>query len=181
MSHPHYRELGIDELKLVQPRMEHAQASLLWVSTLDVVQYMGADFPSPSLEGEHKRLEEIIASTDEYSWMMECDGKIIGNVCINSIEETSKKLGKKAGNLTILIGDKDYWRKGLGLKACSAVIDWALKEGTFDALGARALQENAASIKMLEKLGFEEIGTEPYEGLVHGKPSMWRNFVKNIY
>jgi len=165
-----------DDLRLLQPNLEHAQASLSWITELDVVQFMGAEFPSPSLEGEQKRIKDILNSTDEYSWMIECDGKIIGNVCINSISETSKLMGRRAGSLTILIGDKKYWGKGLSVRICNTVIAWAFLEAGFELLAARALQENAASIAMLKKLGFDETGAEPYEGLIHGKPSNWRNF-----
>lgn len=176
-SHPQYRELGIDEhLRLVEPEEKHAEASLSWVESPDVIQYMGADFSNPTLEGELNRIREVRNNRDEYSWMIELDGRVIGNVCINSINETSRKFGVKAGNLTVLIGAKDQWKKGIGARACTAVIAWAFMEAGFEAMGARALQENIASINTLKKLGFKEIGTEPYEGSMSGKPSVWRNF-----
>lgn len=174
-SHPPYEELAVDGVNLVSPDMEHAEASLSWVKEIDVVQFMGADFPSPTVEGERKRIREILDSHDEYSWMIELDGKVIGNVCINSIQESTKKCGRKAGNLTILIGYKDFWGKGIATKVCGAVIDWAKKAG-FQKMLARALEENAGSKRTLLKLGFKEIGTEPYDGLVHGNTSIWHNF-----
>jgi RimJ/RimL family protein N-acetyltransferase len=180
--HPMYRELQVDgHVRLVKPDIAHAEPSLLWVSSSEVVQYMGADFESPSLMGEKKRIEDILKNEDEYSWMIELDGKIVGNVCINSIAETTKKFRRKAGNLTVLIGKKSAWGKGLGAKVCTAVLKWVFEEGSFGVIAARALQENIASIKILEKLGFEEIGSEPYEGLLKGKPSVWRNFkIENL-
>lgn len=178
--HPNYRELEVDgSLRLLEPSLKYAAESLSWVSSLDVVQYMGADFPSPSLEGEQKRIEEILSNKDEYSWMIEYEKKIIGNVCINSIAEATQKHAVRTGNLTVLIGDKDYWGQGIGLKACSAVIAWAFDSGGFQRMTARALQENVASIKTLERLRFKEAGTEPYEGLVRDKKSEWKNFILN--
>lgn len=175
-THPHFRELTADDVKLVELDKNHASESLSWVKDLDVVQYMGTDFPDPTVEGELDRIEAIRKNEDEYSWMIEHEGRIIGNVCINSIKETSGKFGKKAGNLTVLIGDKNFWGKGYGAKVCQAVLDWAFNEAKFEAMAARALQENIASIKTLHSLGFRETRTEPYEGLIHGKPSSWRNF-----
>ena len=177
-SHPRYRELVAENMRLIEPDLQHASESLSWIGNIDIVAFMGADFPSPTLEGEYERLQKILASTDEYSWMIECDGKVIGNVCINTIAETTQKCGMRAGNLTILIGDKNYWQKGIGNKACSAVVEWAFSDGGFVVITARALQENVASIKTLQKLGFTETGTgtESYGSLVHGKPSSWRNF-----
>jgi RimJ/RimL family protein N-acetyltransferase len=175
--HPMYRELQVDDhVHLVEPDIAHAEPSLLWVSSPDVIQYMGANFDNPSLMEEKKRIEDILKNEDEYSWMIELDGKIVGNVCVNSIAETTKKFGKKAGNLTVLIGEKGEWGKGLAAKACTAVLRWAFSEGGFEVIAARALQENTASIRTLQKLGFKEIGSEEYEGSVRGKRSMWKNF-----
>lgn len=177
-THLHYHPLQIDEhLELVEPRMEHALASLSWVQTIDVVQYMGADFPCPTLEGEQKRIAQILENTDEYSWMIENNKTCIGNVSINDIAATTKHCNRRAGNLTVLIGEKESWGKGIGYRACRAVIAWAFQESTFEILAARALKENTSCISLLSKLGFTETGREPYEGLVHGKKSEWRRFV----
>lgn len=178
-SHPGYEELTVGDIRLITPSLDHASASLSWVQSLDVVQYMGADFPSPTLEGEEKRIRDIISNPDEYSWMIESGGSVIGNVFIGSIAEMTAKYGVKAGTLTILIGDTNFWGKGIATSVCSAVLNWA-KRNEFRVMTARALQENEGSIKTLQKLGFEETGTEPYEGLVHGKKSAWKNFEKYL-
>lgn len=176
-SHPQYRELDIgDGLRLVEPRTKHAAESLTWVSAPDVVAYMGADFSNPTLEGERKRIEEVLQNKDEYSWMIELRGNIIGNSAINNIKASTEKFGVKAGNLVILIGDTHAWGKGIGTSVCRAILDWAFNEAEFEAMGARALQENAACIRTLQKLGFQEIGSEPFEGTVSGGASVWRIF-----
>jgi RimJ/RimL family protein N-acetyltransferase len=176
-THLCYRELVLPGgLRLIEPSLSHADESLLWVLSAGVMDYMGADFSHPSLEGEKKRLQEIIENKDEYAWMIEYEGKVIGNVSINSISSSSEKIGAKAGNMSILIGSKDHWGRGIAAKASAAVLEWAFSEGGFECILARALQENIASIKLLKKLGFEECGIEAYEGLVRGEPSYWKNF-----
>lgn len=176
-SHPGYRPLTVETgLCLVEPRLRHASASLSWVKNPDVVGFMGVDFDNPTLEGEEKRIKDILKNADEYSWMIELSGAVIGNVCINAINATTKKFGVKSGNLTVLIGDQNQWKKGIGVKVCSAILAWAFGQGGFEAMAARALQENVASIRTLQKLGFQETGKEPYEGLVQGKKSEWINF-----
>ena len=175
---PHYRELIVnDHIRLIEPDVTHAKESLSWVREPEVIRYMGADFSHPTLEGEAKRIEEILQNADAYSWMIEYDGIVIGNVCINDIQETTKKMKTKAGNLTVLIGEKKLWGKGLGSLVSSTVLEWAFHEAGFQAMTARALQENIASQKTLEKLGFRETGTEPFDGLIEGKTSMWKNYV----
>lgn len=180
-SHPHYRELAVKDyqngkLRLLKPDLKYAELSLKWISNPEVVQYMGADFSNPSLEGEQKRLQEILENKDEYNWMIELDDKIIGNAGINSIAEVSKKFGVKAGYPAILIGDKNHWHKGIGYHVMKTILNWAFQEANFEVIAARVFPENTASIKNLEKLGFKEDGTEPYEGLVNDKPNVWGKY-----
>ena len=180
-SHPHYRELEVKDysagkLRLIEPDLKYADVSLQWVSDQEVIQYMGIDFANPSLEGEQKRLREILENKDGYDWMIELDGKVIGNVRIHSIDWVSKKFGVKAAYPAILIGDKNYWRKGIAYQVMKTVLDWAFHEAGFKMIAARVLQENIPSIKNLQKLGFEEDGTEPHDGLINGKPSIWKKF-----
>ena len=177
-NHPGYRGLRVDEhLRLIEPKLEHGNASLSWAQSQDVIAFMGADFSNPTLAGEQKRIRDIRENSDEYSWMIELDGHVIGNVCVNDIAENSRKFGVRSGNLVILIGSKDHWGKGIATKVCRAVLDWAFADGAFGTMASRALEDNAASINTMKKLGFEEIGTEPFEGTPHTKPGTWRNFI----
>jgi RimJ/RimL family protein N-acetyltransferase len=163
-------------LSLVEPNLEHAEISLFWTSDSSVIQYMGADFDLPSKEKEIERINEIRENRDEYNWMIELDGHVIGNVSINSIKETSTIFGSKAGNYTILIGDKKYWGKGIASQVCLSVLEWAFHKGGFEVMAARALNENTASIGMLTKIGFEYTGNSPFEGKIAGKTTEWQNF-----
>lgn len=175
-SHPGYEEINLGDIHLIEPHLLHAASSLSWISNKDVVQYMGADFSNPSLAKEEERILEIIESSDRYSWMIECQKRLIGNICINSIKEETEKNGIKAGSLAILIGDPQFWKQGIATSACTAVLEWAEQKGGFKAITSRVLQENIGSKQTLKKLGFQEIDTEPYEGLIDGKKSTWHNF-----
>jgi len=137
---------------------------------------MGATFEKPSKENEVKRINEILNNPDEYNWMIELNGKIIGNVSINSIEVTSSKFGSKAGNYTILIGDKNYWGKGIAHHVGQTVLEWAFSKGEFEIIAARALNENSASLAMLKKIGFEYIENTTFEGQIKGEKTEWQNF-----
>jgi len=71
----------------------------------------------------------------------------------------------------------EFWRQGLAEEAARAVIAYG-----FDELGANALfaghhPKNVASHHLLEKLGFDFIGTELYPptGLQHPSYLLWRS------
>lgn len=179
-AHPGYEEIDLGDIKLVEPALAHAEASLSWVSAGEVVRHMGGDFSNPSFTGEQERIQKIIDSPDRYSWMIEYKGKLIGNVGINDIAEETEKAGAKAGNMAILIGDPQFWKKGIATRVCTAVLEWARTRGGFEVMAARAVQENTGSRQTLKKLGFRATVTEPFEGLIEGKPSIWHKFARAL-
>ena len=180
-THPNFCYLEVltytdGRLKLIEPNLEHAEASVSWTLDSAVTKYMGGDFDVPSKEKEIDRLREIISNQDEYNWMIELDGQVIGNVHIDSIKETSTNFGAKAGNYGILIGDKKFWGKGIGQHVTSVVLEWAFSKGGFEIVSSKVLNENLPSIKLHKKLGFEYTGQSPYEGKIEGKSTEWQNF-----
>lgn len=180
-THPGYREIDVQDysggsLKLRRHSLAFAQSSLDWVNDPDVRQFMGADFSHVSLQTELKRIREILANKDEYHWAIDYKGIIIGSVTLHDIREQSKQCRCKAASLTVLIGYPNARKKGIASASMRAVLAWAFEEGGFEMVTARALRENVASIRTLEKLGFLPNGTEPYDGLVNGKRSEWKVF-----
>lgn len=180
-THPNYAELEVESykhghLKLVEPQIEHAKIGIHWIKDAETVQFMGADFSDPSVKKEEERLQKILENTDEYNWMIELNQKIIGNISLNSIQEKSGEFSTKAASFTIIIGDKNYWEKGIGQAVGQKVIEWAFTMADFQVLAARAFEQNTGSIKLLTKLGFHKTGTSPYDGLVNGQSATWINF-----
>ena len=153
-SYPH------GKLRLIKPSLSHAPLSLKWLKDPEVGQYMGADFSDVSIATEEKRIQDLLENPDRFSWMVEPDGHVIGNIEINSIKETSEKYGMKAGKFSTLIGEKEHWGKRIAPHAKRAIMDWAFKRGGFELLIGRVLEENERSWRSLERLGFELQETE---------------------
>lgn len=175
-SHLTHEELDIPEytshkLKLVTPSTNYAQESLDWVSDKEVGQYMGADFSNVSLEAEEQRLKEIIEDTNSFNWIIECDGKAIGNINISNIAQISQEFGVKSGKLNYLIGDKKLWGQGITTAVARKVLDWAFTKGEFLVIKSRVLIQNKSSQAVLKKLGFKEYGKEDYDGPDIGQPT----------
>lgn len=74
--------------------------------------------------------------------------RLVPNVAFNSAE-----LGFWVG--------KDYWRKGYTREAAERVMQFAFHELQFNRINAHAMVENIASLKLLEKLGFQQEGIHP--------------------
>lgn len=56
---------------------------------------------------------------------------------------------------------KDFWRNGYTIEAAASVLQFAFDELQFNRINAHAMVENAASLKLLEKLGFKQEGIHP--------------------
>lgn len=176
--HPSYKELEISEyslhkLKLVTPDLKYAKESLDWVSDKEVGKYMGADFSDVSLLSEVQRLKEILSNSDAYHWIIEVDGKIVGNINLNEIENATKEFGIKAGKLNYLLGDRFLWGKGITTAVVKKVLNWAFNTADFEIIKSRVVPQNKSSQSVLIKSGFVEYGKEDYDGPDLGEPTRY--------
>ena len=93
------------KLRLIKPDPKYAPVTMQWISKDEVTKYLGADFSKMTVEDEVKHLENMVDDDDRYSWMIELDGEIVGNIEINEIKDLSQKYGVKTGAFCTLIGD----------------------------------------------------------------------------
>lgn len=65
----------------------------------------------------------------------------------------------------------EYWHQGYATEAANAVIEYAFREKNVQSLFAGHNPKNAASKRVLEKLGFRYTGDEFYEPVGRYHPS----------
>lgn len=160
------------KLRLVKPDPKYAPITVKWIGQEEVTQYLGADFSQMTEQDEVSHLKNMIDDSNLYSWMIERDDTIVGNVEINEITELSKKYGVKTGAFCTLIGDPKNWGQGLGSYAKQAACNWAFSEGSFELIEAKAYVQNNRSWNALEKLGYHYEGIE--KGEVEGEAVKWK-------
>jgi RimJ/RimL family protein N-acetyltransferase len=68
-----------------------------------------------------------------------------------------------------VIGQKEFWGKGIGTEAHSLLIQWAFDELNLHKIWAVVYTNNAAVLKIVEKLGFRIEGTLREEKYIRGK------------
>lgn len=88
-------------------------------------------------------------SGDKYHWAIVLNGKVIGNIEVVKIIDTTAFLGWQI--------DSDYWNKGIMTEAASAVRDYMFSKAGVDAMEARHMSENIASGRVMQKIGMTEI------------------------
>ena len=69
----------------------------------------------------------------------------------------------------IVIGEKDYWGKGIMIEAMSLLLKWSFHTLALDKIWALALPDNIASIITMKKLGYQIEGTLRQEKCLAGK------------
>ena len=92
------------------------------------------------------------------------DGLPLGNISLVHISEIHK-----TAEIYIVIGQKEYWGKGIMLEAERLIIEWAFNSLKLEKIRADAVANNIASIITMKKLGFQIEGTLRKERYQNGR------------
>jgi RimJ/RimL family protein N-acetyltransferase len=107
------------------------------------------------MQTDSSRIEFTIETIDKIS---------VGVIGLAGIDSTHR-----TAEIYIVIGEKDFWGKGVMLEAESLLIDWAFNSVGLEKIWAEARPENVASLITMKKLGFEVEGTLRNEKIVNGR------------
>ncbi|MFC6634200.1 GNAT family N-acetyltransferase [Microbulbifer taiwanensis] len=139
---------------------------LRWLTTVDlpalmaifadvrVVRYMATEPLDTEAAASQYLLSihEGFLAGSLYQWGIELDGEIIGTCTLAAVDRHNRR-----ADIGFALGRK-YWGRGLILRALPAVIEFAFRRLRLHRIGADADPRNAASIRVLEKLGFRREG-----------------------
>lgn len=117
--------------------------------------------PHDSLEQTAAWLDSMIANgPDHPDFVIERDGVVIGKAGFWKLPEVGYIL------------HPDHWGQGLASEAVAAAIDHVFAGGDIDPLTADVDPDNAASIRLLERLGFVRTGFAERTWNIGGE---WKN------
>ena len=105
---------------------------------------------------EKARIEGFIETRDQYNWMIEVEGDVIGAIWVGLLATCSLA----APAVSIMIGDPAARGAGLGLLCLNAVDQFLFRRGA-ERVFARHLVSNHASARLLARAGFVDLD-EPY-------------------
>lgn len=129
---------------------EHAtDAYAGWLNDPEVNKYLETRSTTTRELREYIREKQASNNAVLFGIFSNENGKHIGNVKLEPIDRKQKK-----ATLGLLIGDKEYWGKGIGTEATELATRYA-----FDVLGMQevnlgVIATNAAAIRVYEKCGF---------------------------
>ena len=110
--------------------------------------------------------EAIKDSESRLDLMIEADASMpIGQISLVNIDHHHK-----TAEITLVIGEKAFWGKGVMLEAESLLIGWAFENMGMEKIWAETRVENIASLVTMKKLGFRIDDTQGKEKIIEGEP-----------
>lgn len=132
--------------------------ALLW-QTWDMDPEIQAHMPEPKNEpqdisAQYEYIKECENDEDGYYWSIDAkDGTTIGTVSLFEINPHHK-----TADLGIVIGDKEYWGKGVATEVINTVKEYAFNTLVIERISAEVEEENLPMKKVFEKTSFEQDG-----------------------
>lgn len=124
------------------------------IFTVEVARYMACE-PLTEPGSAETYLQSIVdgfVTGELYQWGIERQGRIIGTCTLAGIDR-----GNRCAEIGFALA-QELWGRGLIQCAVPAVIDFAFERLDLHRIGADVDPRNIASIRTLEKLGFQREG-----------------------
>lgn len=140
-------------LRALEP--EDYKRSVVWRNDDEIWSMLGGRKYYVSEAYEQKWVNDAIFNSRDIRLAV-CDAETdtyIGNVYLTDIDYVNK-----SAESHILIGDKDYWGKGIATDAYRLLLEYAFEELGLNRIEALVLDTNTASIRMHKKCGYMEEG-----------------------
>jgi len=166
------RELSTEDLCLRPSKLSDAEGMFAMLSDAQSMKYWSTP-PITDVNDALQVLREDLESDaqgNSLCWAVTLRGQdeMIGKCILFQFNQAHHRA--EIG----FILNRDYWRQGLMHQALKAVIEFAFGTLELHRIEADVDPENAASLKVLEKLGFER------EGLFHDRWLLYGEWVDSI-
>lgn len=112
---------------------------------------------------EEEWLKKVASDERSVFWIIEIDGKPIGTSVIRRIDWKNQH-----GETGTLIGEREYWRKGIGVEQAELRTRFAFRELNLQKLKSGAFADNLASVRMQRRVGYREVGIQRREIFADG-------------
>lgn len=128
------------------------ETKIKWINNPDNNRYLHYDLPL-EFNKTAEWFEKIKCRSDRYDAVIQVDGVAVGLIGFLSIDQKNKK-----AEYYVLIGEQNYKRKGIAVKASELLLEYAREILKLNKLYLFTETENLSAQKLFEKLGFEREG-----------------------
>ena len=126
-----------------------------WLNDQEITMYMGSGRFPLTVDSLKDYILKYNSSKDGIllGIFVKENEKHIGNITLHMIDWIHRK-----GEIGIIIGDKNYYRRGYGTEAVNLLLDHGFKRLNLNKITTGMVSLNKGSIKLFEKCGFESEG-----------------------
>jgi RimJ/RimL family protein N-acetyltransferase len=146
--------LDLGDLRVRSWRKDDLDALLRHANNPKIATNLRDQFPHPYTRRDGVEYLNYVRSLEiETSFAVEFEGEAVGGIGF--------KMGTDIARLSAEMGywlGEPYWGRGLTTRAVSATSDWAFEQYKLTRIFAMAFSHNVASMRVLEKAGFEREG-----------------------
>lgn len=136
-------------------KMSDAKLWQQWDVDSDVQVFMPEPFNEvQDIEEQYKYIDECETDEEGFYWSIETkDGTTIGTVALTEFSDHHE-----VASLGIVIGDKNYWGKGVATEVITTLVGYAFEHLNISRISAEVEEGNIPMMKVLEKVGFKQDG-----------------------
>lgn len=120
-----------------------------------ITKSLGGFSAGYSKEGIERKISAWEQQSNTIIWAI---ALLDNNICIGHIGLYDVDYVSRKAEVGMLIGDTAYWGKGIGFSITEAVVEFAFTQLNLHNVQARVLENNLASLRVFEKLGFSNDG-----------------------
>ncbi len=159
------KQYKFDDIKLQLLKREDITSEYVsWLNDKEVNRYLMMRYQVPiTLEDVINFVESCNAAKRPH-WGIFYKGRHIGNVTCSNLN-----LNDLSADISFLIGNKTFWKKGIAFIAVANVMDFLFKELGLHRVSAGVCEENEGSMNLLRKLGFTQEACFREAALIDGK------------
>jgi len=150
------------KIRLRNKRLADARSDYRWQTDPELARLDALSLPTitfPQYLSEYT-LELYYPSSTRHTLAIETlDSKYIGNCSYYNIDEA-----KGEAELGIMIGNRDYWDKGYGADAITALLDYIFRRTNLERIHLKTLDWNTRAQTCFKKCGFRQHGQSVRDG-----------------
>jgi ribosomal-protein-alanine N-acetyltransferase len=140
-----------------------------WLFDPDVLHWLHLSEDPTELRTEdavRERFERMQADPFTETWRIDsAEGRPVGQIELVDIHPLQRR-----AEMHLLVGEKDTWGRGYGLRAVRRLLRHAFEDVRLRRVFAMADEDNARVIRLFERCGFAREGLLRRHRLRHGQP-----------